>query len=320
MKFASPALEPIAATLAAMLESDTLPHALLLEGASEACRRDAAIALARVLICSGGTTAGAAAAEEQEQEPEGFGFSLFGEEEAAEPAEAFSPSEVPCETPCEAPCETCTHCFKSGQGIHPDLLLLEGGISARSFHIDAVRGMRQSAYTLPNEAVCKVYVLHGTHTMTVEAQNALLKLLEEPPDYVRIILTVPNRRQLLQTVISRVTTLSLGELSNEHIDEEREALITATAQKLALALLAPKTPYALLEATAPFEGNKDLLRETLPALKRALHGAAVKNPAMAPRVLALIDGLVSLEFAMERNANLNLMITQLAYLGIAPTL
>jgi len=305
MKFASPALEPIAATLAAMLESDTLPHALLLEGASEACRKEAAIALARVLVCK-------PEEKSEEQEPEGFGFSLFGEEEAEEPAEAS--------LPCEAPCEACTHCFKSGQGIHPDLVLLEGGGSARSFHIDAVRGMRQSAYTLPNEAACKVYVLLGAHTMTVEAQNALLKLLEEPPDYVRIILTVPNRRQLLQTVISRVTTLSLGELSNEHIDEEREALITATANKLALALLAPKTPYALLEATAPFEGNKDLLRETLPALKRALHGAAVKNPAMAPRVLALVDGLVSLEFAMERNANLNLMITQLAYLGVDPTL
>ena len=302
MKFASPALEPIAATLAAMLESDTLPHALLLEGASEACRKEAAIALARVLICK-------REEKSEEQEPEGFGFSLFGEEEPAEASLL-----------CESPCGACTHCYKSGQGIHPDLLLLEGGGSARSFHIDAIRGMRQSAYTLPNEAACKVYVLHGAHTMTVEAQNALLKLLEEPPDYVRIVLTVPNRRQLLQTVISRVTTLSLGELSNEHIDEEREALITATAQKLVLALLAPKTPYALLEATAPFEGNKDLLRETLPALKRALHGAAVKNPAMAARVLALIDGLVSLEFAMERNANLNLMITQLAYLGIDPNI
>jgi len=302
MKFSSPALEPIAATLAAMLDSDTLPHALLLEGASEACRKEAAIALARVLICK-------PEEKSEEQEPEGFGFSLFGEEAL-----------LPCESPCESPCETCAHCRKSGQGIHPDLLLLEGGGSARSFHIEAVRGMRQSAYTLPNEAECKVYVLLGAHTMTVEAQNALLKLLEEPPDYVRIILTVPNRRQLLQTVISRVTTLSLGELSNEHIDEEREALITATAQKLAQALLAPKTPYTLLEATAPFEGNKDLLRETLPALKRALHGAAVKNPAMAARVLALIDGLVSLEFAMERNANLNLMITQLAYLGIDPAI
>ena len=301
MKFAAPALEPIAATLAAMLDSDTLPHALLLEGASEACRKEAAIALARTLLCK-------QEEKSEEQEPEGFGFSLFGEEEASEPAEA------------SLPCEACAHCGKSGQGIHPDLFLLEGGSGARSFHIEAVRGMRQSAYTLPNEADCKIYVLLGTHTMTVEAQNALLKLLEEPPDYVRIILTVPNRRQLLQTVISRVTTLSLGELSNEHIDEEREALITATAQKLAAALLAPKTPYALLEATAPFEGNKDLLRETLPALKRALHGAAVKHPAMAPRVLALIDGLVSLEFAMERNANLNLMITQLAYLGINPTL
>ena len=294
MKF-SPALEPIAGLLSAMLETDTLPHALLLEGASEAMRKDAAIALGRSLLCR---------REAGNGRREAYGASLFGEEVFAE------------EAPSSLPCEACPHCKKSAQGIHPDLTVLEGGGGARSFHIDAVRGMRQSAYVLPNEAERKIYVLHGAHTMTTEAQNALLKLLEEPPDYVRIILTVPNRRQLLPTVISRATAFSLGELSTESADEEREALVAATAQKLAGALLSPKTPYALLEATAPLESSKDLLRETLPALKRALHQSAAKKPETAARALQLIDGLESLEYALERNANMNLTITQLAYLGM----
>ena len=296
MKF-PPALEPIADILSAMLEANTLPHALLLEGASEALRKDAAIALARSLLC----TSCCGQDGQEAREAGEFEVSLFGEED------------FPNEAPAELPCENCSHCKKS---IHPDLFVLEGGGGARSFHIDAIRSMRQTAYTLPNEAEYIIYVLLGAHTMTTEAQNALLKLLEEPPDYVRIILTVPNRRQLLPTVISRVTALSLGELSIENIDQEREILIHATAKKLAGALLAPKTLYALLEATAPLEGNKDLLRETLPALKLALHGAVVNNTSMATRALKLIDGLESLEYALERNANMNLMITQLAYLGV----
>jgi len=297
MRFASPALEPIADLLAAMLESNTLPHALLLEGASEALRKEAAAALARALLC--GKESGI-----RNQGSGDYGVSLFGEEVFAAPQDA------------SLPCENCSHCKKSAQGIHPDLFLLEGGGGSRSFHIDAVRGMRQSAYTLPNEAEYKIYVLIAAHTMTVEAQNALLKLLEEPPDYVRIILTAPNQRQLLPTVISRATALSLGELFSENADAEREALVTAAARHLAAALLAKKTPYALLEATAPFEGDKELLRETLPALKKELHGAVVKNPGLAARALKLIDGLASLEYALERNANLNLTITQLAYLGV----
>lgn len=296
MNFCS-ALEPMADILSAMLESNTLPHALLLEGASEALRKDAAVALARILLCD--QEAGG-----KKQESGDYGVSLFGEEVFAEPEET------------SLPCEECAHCKKSAQGIHPDLFLLEGGGGARSFHIDAVRSMRQTAYTLPNEAEYKIYVLNAAHTMTVEAQNALLKLLEEPPDYVRIILTAPNRRQLLPTVISRAASLTLGELSGENIDAEHEALIAAAAQKLAAALLAPKTPYAMLEATAPFEGEKELLRETLPALKRELHGALVKNHTMAERVLKLIDGIADLEYTLERNANLNLTITQLAYLGV----
>ena len=293
MKF-PPALEPIAGVLCAMLESDTLPHAILLEGASEACRRDAAIALARALLCEG--------SGDRDQGSGGYEMNLFGD---APEASTLTPDA----------CQ-CPHCKKSAQGVHPDLFVLEGGGGARSFHIDAVRSMRQSAYVLPNEAACKVYVLLGADTMTTEAQNALLKLLEEPPDYVRILLTAPNRRQLLPTVISRATALSLGALSNENADGERAALAAATAQTLAAALLAPKTPYALLEATAPLEGNKDLLRETLPALRRALHQAAVHAPKTAARALRLIDGLEALESALERNANMNLLITQLAYLGM----
>jgi len=281
--------------LRAMLQTNTLPHAILLEGASQATRRDMALALAQALLCKQAPV---------DDETSMFGgVSLFGgEASSSEPA--------------ERPCQNCPHCLKVQANIHPDMRLIEGGSSARSFHIDTIRALRNDAVVLPNEADHKVYVLHNAQSMTAEAQNALLKLLEEPPDYVCMILTAPARNMLLQTVISRVAAFSLGQAEEEALDPEREALLQQHAQNLVQALLHAKTPYALLEATAPLEGNRDLVRELLPCLRRTLHAALVKDIALAPRALGLIDSLRELELALERNANLNLLITQLAGLGI----
>jgi DNA polymerase-3 subunit delta' len=293
----SPALAPVATLLGIKLEADALPHAVILEGGNAAQRKEAATALARVLLCVRSSNS-----EDSDSAMFG-GASLFGQ-----------PTESPAEP--VLPCEACTHCRKSAGGVHPDLQVLEGGSGARSFHIDAIRSLRQDAYVLPNEANLKVYVLHNAQTMSAEAQNALLKLLEEPPDYVCLIATVPQRRLLLQTVTSRAMAFSLGEAAEEALDPEREVQVQALAQRLAQTLAACKTPYALLEATAPLEGDKDLMREVLPATRRALHAMLLQNIATAPRLLPLMDGVRALESALERNANLNLLITQLAALGI----
>ncbi|MDR2753198.1 MAG: hypothetical protein LBB50_02680 [Oscillospiraceae bacterium] len=295
----APALAPIAALLNAKLAADSLPHALLLEGAAVAQRKDAALALGRALLCRAGN-------EPDETDTAMFGgTSLFGAPEA--PAE---------EKPAQVPCEACPQCYKTAEGIHPDFKVVEGGAGARSLHIDAVRALRQEAGVLPNEADRKVFVLLGAHTMTAEAQNALLKLLEEPPPYLCLILTAPQAKMLLQTVVSRVTALSLGPLREEAADATRTAQVESIAQTLAQTLAQPKNAYALLEATAPLEGDKELLRETLPATRRALHALLRQTPARAPRIIPLMDSLSALETALERNANLNLLVTRLAALGI----
>jgi len=292
----APALAPVAPMLRAMMDADTLPHALLVEGSTEAARREAAVALARALVCGGSQ-----GQEEDEDEAMFGGMSLFGD---AREEERAAGSTV-------LPCENCSHCHKSAGGIHPDLRVIEGGAGARSFHIDAIRSLRQDASVLPNEANCKVYVLLGAQAMTVEAQNALLKLLEEPPDYVCLILTAPNQKKLLPTVISRVFALSLGEAVAEALDAEREEKIQGIAKQLALALAGDRA-YARLEATAPLEGDKDLVREALPATRRQLHMMLLKDSSRAERLLGLIEGIRGLEGALERNANLNLLVTQVA--------
>ena len=291
----APALAPVAPMLRAMMDADTLPHALLFEGSAEADRREAAVAVARALVCAGDSKS-----VDDDQAMFG-GISLFGE--AEEKVQEAGNTALPC--------ENCSHCHKSRENIHPDLRIIEGGAGARSFHIDAIRALRQDASVLPNEAACKVYVLHNAQSMTAEAQNALLKLLEEPPDYVCLLLTAPTRKKLLPTVISRVFALSLGEAVAEALDREREEKVLGIAGHLARAL-AGGNPYAAMEATAPLEGDKDLVREVLPAARRQLHAMLVKEPARVERLLGLIEGVRGLEGSLERNANLNLLVTQLS--------
>lgn len=123
-----------------------------------------------------------------------------------------------CESVDERPCGVCPACHKAMGGGHPDIEEIGGDGTARSFHIDAVRDLRERAYVLPNEAPRRVMILCGADGMTNQAQNALLKILEEPPPRLLFMLTAENRSLLLPTVQSRTVTVSL------HGVAEREAL------------------------------------------------------------------------------------------------
>lgn len=107
------------------------------------------------------------------------------------------------------PCDSCPQCHKARAGVHPDILVYapEGG--ARSFHKKTVDQIVGDVYMTPNEADYKIYILVNAHLMSVQAQNAILKVLEEPPAYVRFILTVENKSALLPTVLSRSVVFRL---------------------------------------------------------------------------------------------------------------
>lgn len=109
----------------------------------------------------------------------------------------------------DRPCGSCAHCVKAEKDIHPDLLTFGGEGGARSFHIDTVRAIRKEAHVSPNEASAKVFILRDVQDMSVQAQNALLKIIEEPPGGVTFILTCINKAVLLETILSRVAVIGL---------------------------------------------------------------------------------------------------------------
>ena len=206
----------------------------------------------------------------------------------------------------DRPCGRCPACHKALNAIHPDITVIGGTEEARSFHIDAVRALREEAYILPNEAPVRVFILCDVQSMTDQAQNALLKLLEDPPAHVRLILTCENRAQLLETVRSRLFSVTLRGVTPseaaavlrrhlpEHSDEELLRAATLWGGVIGQALrsledgsyreilellpplaqgLAANSELALLKATAPLEKAKDAIPAVLSGLQLILRDA-----------------------------------------------
>lgn len=137
----------------------------------------------------------------------------------------------------DKPCGECSQCKKAMSGIHPDISEYIPSGTANSFHVDTVRNIINDAYVQPNEADYKVYILANAHCMNPNAQNALLKILEEPPKYVVFILTTESKSALLSTVLSRSVCVSLegvdiGRVAN-YITSHCEGVDYNTAKKTA---------------------------------------------------------------------------------------
>ena len=107
------------------------------------------------------------------------------------------------------PCGRCRSCEKVGKGIHPDVTLLCPAEGKREIVADQARALRSDAYIRPNEGVRKVYIIDPADTMNPAAQNALLKVLEDGPDYTAFLLLTAQPGLLLGTIRSRCETLRL---------------------------------------------------------------------------------------------------------------
>ena len=111
------------------------------------------------------------------------------------------------------PCGGCAACKKAFSGIHPDVNIITGPDEGKPITVAQVRDMRNDAYIRPNEGRRKVYVLENAGDLRPDAQNAMLKLLEEGPDYAAFLLLCENPGSILQTIRSRCEQLSLSPVS-----------------------------------------------------------------------------------------------------------
>lgn len=114
------------------------------------------------------------------------------------------------------PCMTCPSCRKLLSGNSPDLIFISRGDKA-TLGVDEVRRLRTDVLIPPNDTHAKIYIIEDAHLMTVQAQNAFLLTLEEPPPYVLFLLLAESTGALLETVRSRAPTLRTEPIPPEQI-------------------------------------------------------------------------------------------------------
>lgn len=116
----------------------------------------------------------------------------------------------------QKPCNTCESCITFNGENNPDIQIIDE-IEEKSIKTETIKEMVKGVYEKPIEGSRKVYIINDSQKMTKEAQNSLLKTLEEPPEYVVIILITENENLLLNTIKSRCTKIKFNPLKDNEI-------------------------------------------------------------------------------------------------------
>src|SRR5699024_725727 len=119
------------------------------------------------------------------------------------------------------PCGHCRSCSAFDSGNHPDIVYVRP--TKKTLGVDDVReqilenvSLKQYRYRY------KIYIVEQADTMTVQAQNALLKTLEEPPAYAVFLLLAENQTAFLPTILSRTVTLHIRPLPDTMVADYLE--------------------------------------------------------------------------------------------------
>ncbi len=142
------------------------------------------------------------------------------------------------------PCGACSSCRKIQSDDSPDVIRVALSDGRAQIGVDSIRFVRSDVYIRPNDNQRKIYIIESAGKMTVEAQNAFLKVLEEPPEYAIFILLCESADSLLVTVRSRSTVYTTERFDDDTISQyllshssEASRLIQSNPDAFRLAVL-----------------------------------------------------------------------------------
>lgn len=165
---------------------------------------------------------------------------------------------VNCENPNKTndwlePCNKCDNCRAITEGQSMDVVELD---TASNRGIDDIRALRENIALSPARAKKKVYIMDEAHMLTVEAANAFLKTLEEPPDHAIFILATTDPHKLPETVRSRLTLVPFTKATEEEISRQLSKVIKEEkldVEKGVIELIAQKVDGSFREAVKILE-------------------------------------------------------------------
>lgn len=115
------------------------------------------------------------------------------------------------------PCGKCNNCRRIYEGNFPDLKILSKRKDKATIGVEAVKDFREDMFLSSTEAESKIYIIDDAECMTTEAQNALLKVLEEPPRSVIILLLATECDRILTTIKSRAQYIAMSRFGEEEL-------------------------------------------------------------------------------------------------------
>ena len=115
-------------------------------------------------------------------------------------------------------CDKCASCLKIDKNAHPDVHSIDTQDSD-SIKIEYIRNLQREINLKPYEARLKVFIIDNAHSLTAEAENSILKVLEEPPANSLIILVSAKPMLLFKTIISRCQTIKFYPLAKTRLEE-----------------------------------------------------------------------------------------------------
>ena len=223
-------------------------------------------------------------------------------------------------------CLECPCCRKIENGTHPDVIYPQRTNTSETYSVSTVRKVRADSFIMPNEADFKIYVFLDAQNLSIVSQNALLKILEEPPPYVIFLFFCNNLSKILSTVKSRSEIFNIeGSVCGKtvlSIDEKAQEI-----EENILKAVKKKDEYRLLILTSKIEDKaqfKSILSFLSQRLRKAVYSRVVTEGISGDpkddvkdlfsdfsfeELLNFSDTINKVNYMMERNANFNLLLT-----------
>lgn len=159
----------------------------------------------------------------------------------------------------ERPCGSCRQCQRVEQRLHADVQMVvpttdeSTGRTRNEIGIDQIRALERIAVLAPFEGTCRVFIIDGVERLSLEAVNALLKTLEEPPPHVLLLLLTAKEEGLLPTIRSRCQRLELRPLPEETLVVllAKEHSVGVDDARLLARLSGGRLGWAIAAATDP---------------------------------------------------------------------
>lgn len=200
-----------------------------------------------------------------------------------------------------APCGVCKDCHLTEVGSHPDITRVSALDGKKFLSVSQIRELRADAFVKAHQATHRVFIIEDAHRMNEQAQNALLKVLEEPPQSVVFILLVPSKTMLLDTIISRCVLLSL-------LESKSDDKYVEMANKF-IDLLLSGSEYEMLKLLNPLEKSRADAEDFFTTLSACTAERLKKGSSYARVLDRLFDDTKYYLDLLATNINMPLLIS-----------